>query len=147
MKPKKKRKTGSGAERRAVRPRLSPRRELGALFRTPAAWLALCCVMALPLFAKEKKPITKTVQGEVLDASNNPIIGASVELTDETAGTTVGVYTENGGRYQFTDLKLNHDYKVQAKYKGQASEIRHASSLDDRGIVVLNLSIPPPSSP
>jgi hypothetical protein len=32
---------------------------------------------------------------------------------------------------------------VQAKYNGQASDVRHASSLDDRGIVVLNLTIQP----
>ncbi len=109
--------------------------------------LALSCTLALPLFAKKKQPLTKTVQGEVLDSSNNPIVGASVELTDETAGTSLGLYTEVGGRYTFTDLKPNHDYKVQAKYKGQASEVRHASSLDDRGIVVLNLTIPPSASP
>ena len=117
------------------------------LTRLMRACLLLFCILPVALAAKQKKPLTKTVQGEVLDASNNPIVGASVELTDETAGTTLGLYTLAGGRYKFTDLKPNHDYKVQAKYKGQSSELRHASSLDDRGIIVLNLTISPPASP
>ena len=143
MRKKRKKKTGSArALAAAERPRGSR-----FLLVVTAACLALVCVLPLPLAAKKKPPLTKTVQGEVLDASNNPIVGASVELTDETAGTTLGLYTAAGGRYEFTDLKPNHDYKVQAKYKGLASEVRHASSLDDRGIVVLNLAIPPPASP
>ena len=147
MRKKRKKKIGSaGTLPAAERPRGSrgePRFPLVII----AASLALISVLSLPLAAKKKPPLTKTVQGEVLDASNNPIVGASVELTDETAGTTLGLYTVAGGRYEFTELKPNHDYKVQAKYKGLASEVRHASSLDDRGIVVLNLTIAPPASP
>jgi hypothetical protein len=142
MRKKRKKRTGSGAG--APGPRAAGAGGCGLLF---AACIALFWILPPSLTAKEKKPLTKTVQGEVLDASNNPIVGASVELTDETAGTTLGIYTEAGGRYEFTELKPNHDYKVQAKYKGQASDVRHASSLDDRGIVVLNLTIPPATSP
>lgn len=87
------------------------------------------------------------MQGEVLDAGNNPIVGATVELTDASTGKTFGKYSEAGGRYQFTDLKPTDDYQVQATYKGQQSEVRHSSSLDDRSVVFLNLTIPPPASP
>jgi Carboxypeptidase regulatory-like domain len=139
MRKKRKKRTGSFF-RAAARGRL-------AIYGKLCGACALIWILPLSLAAKEKKPLTKTVQGEVLDASNNPIVGASVELTDETAGTTLGIYSEAGGHYQFTELKPNHDYKVQAKYQGRTSEVRHASSLDDRGIVVLNLSIPPLASP
>jgi len=147
MRKRKKKKIGSaGTLPAAERPRGS--RELPRfLLLITAASLTLVCVLSLPLAAKKKPPLTKTVQGEVLDASNHPIVGASVELTDETAGTTLGMYSAAGGRYEFTTLKPNHDYKVQAKYKGLASQVRHASSLDERDIVVLNLTIPPPASP
>ncbi|HEV2425110.1 MAG TPA: carboxypeptidase-like regulatory domain-containing protein [Terriglobia bacterium] len=143
---KRKRKTGSGGAGRDGGPPPNQRR-CGVLLLVSGVCLAVLCVFALPLSAKKKPPLTKTVQGEVVDASNRPIVGASVELTDETAGTKLGLYTAAGGRYEFTALKPNHDYKVQASYQGQASEVRHASSLDDRGIVVLNLTIPPPASP
>lgn len=146
MRMKRKKKTGNGAANREDGPYRQQGRS-GLLLLICAACLVVLCIPLLPLSAKKKPPLTKTVQGEVVDASNHPIVGASVELTDETAGTTLGLYTEAGGRYEFTELKPNHDYKVQARYKGQASDVRHASSLDDRGIVVLNLTIPPPSSP
>lgn len=146
MKMKRKKKTGSGALSREDGPCRQQRRS-GLLLLMSAACLAALCILSLPISAKKKPPLTKTVQGEVVDASNHPIVGASVELTDETAGTKLGLYSEAGGRYEFTELKPNHDYKVQATYKGQASAVRHASSLDDRGIVVLNLTIPPPASP
>ena len=110
----------------------------------------ICCGMIVLLAgtaaAKKKKPLTKTIQGEVLDRDNNPIVGASVELTDVTSGKTLGIYTEADGRYQFSDLKPSDDYQVQATYKGQQSDVRHASALDDEGVKVLNLAIPPPAS-
>jgi hypothetical protein len=144
---KRKKKTGSAGPLRAPEQPRGSRGEVRFLLAIITACLALVCVLPLSLAAKKKPPLTKTVQGEVLDASNNPVVGASVELTDETAGKTLGLYTEAGGRYAFTELKPNHDYKVQAKYKGMASEVRHASSLDEDNIVVLNLTISPSASP
>jgi hypothetical protein len=115
--------------------------------RTKAA--AICCGIALfftvAAIAK-KKPLTKTIQGEVLNGENNPIVGASVELTDVTTGKTLGIYSEEGGRYHFTDLKPSDEYQVRAAYKGQQSEVRRASALDEEGVRVLNLTIPPPAS-
>lgn len=111
---------------------------------------AVCCGVVLLLAgtaaASKKKPLTKTIQGEVLDRDSNPIVGASVELTDVTSGKTLGIYSESGGRYQFTDLKPSDDYQVRATYKGEQSDVRHASALDDEGVKVLNLTIPPPPS-
>ena len=113
--------------------------------------VAVCCVLAL-LFtgtfsaAKKKKPLTKTIQGQVFDQDNNPLVGASVELTDVTSGKTLGIYAEEGGRYHFTDLKPIDDYQVRAAYKGQQSDVRHVSALDDEAVRVLNLTIPAPAS-
>lgn len=111
-----------------------------------AACLAFTAFTPPSLAAKQKKPPTKTIQGEVLDRTDNPIAGAAVQLTDTTTGKTLGIYSQTGGRYEFTELRPTDEYQVQATYKGQQSEVRHASSLDDRAIVVLNLSIPPPAS-
>ena len=106
-----------------------------------AASLAL--LVPSGLAAKKHPPPTKTVQGEVFDNAGKPIVGAAVELTDETANKKYGVYSEAGGRYRFTGLTPTHDYAVKATYRGRKSEVRHASSLDDRAIMVLNLTVPP----
>lgn len=92
--------------------------------------------------AKEKKPETKTVSGVVLDDADNTIQGATVELTDLQSGKAWDIYSQEGGQYQFTDLRLDHDYTVKAMYKGSSSEVRQVSSLDMRTRPVMNLSIP-----
>ena len=129
--------------------RLSPTRiaNYGSawLFVLPLMCLAFCTLPVIVL-AKQKQPPTKTIQGKVLDDSSSPIVGAAVQLTDTTTGKTLGIYTENGGRYVFAELKPTDDYQVQASYKGRQSEVRKASSLGDESLVVLNLTIPPPAS-
>jgi Carboxypeptidase regulatory-like domain len=120
---------------------------VGDLVRA-AATLGAAAALLVPmgLAAKAKAPPTKTVQGAVLDSANKPIAGAAVELTDETTNKKYGIYSEAGGRYRFTGLTPSDDFSVKAIYQGRKSEVRHASSLDDRDIVVLNLTIPAPSS-
>lgn len=118
--------------------------------RHSVAIIVVACGLALApagAMAKKKKPPTKTVSGEVLDQANNPIVGASVELTDLRTGKKLAIYSEAGGRYSFAGLAPTDDYEVQATYQGQKSELRKASSLDDREIMVLNLRIPPLPEP
>lgn len=98
------------------------------------------------VFGKQKKVTSKTVSGVVLDQAENGIDGATVTLKDLYTGKTIAVYTRDGGHYQFSDLKFNHDYEIHADSKGVKSETRQVSSVDPRARIVLNLKIPPPSS-
>ena len=95
--------------------------------------------------AKEKAPQTRTVRGVTMDEANNLIQGAVVELTDLQTKKVVDVYSQEGGQYQFTDLRFDHDYTVQARYKNLSSEVRQVSSLDTRTPLVLNLTLHKPS--
>jgi hypothetical protein len=94
--------------------------------------------------AREKKAVTKTVSGVVLDRAENGIAGATIELTDLQTGKAVAIYSQEGGQYYFTDLQPSHDYKIQASLKGSSSEARQISSLDTRMRVVINFTIPGP---
>lgn len=95
--------------------------------------------------SKEKKPQSKTVSGVVIDAKENFIQGAAIELKDLQTGKVLDIYSQEEGQYQFTDLRFDHDYTVQAMYKGSYSEVRQVSSFDTRDRLVLNLTIPEPS--
>jgi hypothetical protein len=95
--------------------------------------------------AKEKTPQTRTLRGVTMDEANNLIQGAVVELTDLQTKKVVDVYSQEGGQYQFTDLRFDHDYTVQATYKNLSSEVRQVSSLDTRTPLVLNLTLHKPS--
>jgi hypothetical protein len=115
---------------------------------------ALCSLLAVagllypPGLAakKEKAPTTKTVSGMVMDKTENGIGGAEVTLKDLQTGKIVAIYAEPNGQYQFSDLDPHHDYQIQARFKGVASETRHVSSIDTRTKLVINLTIPPPGS-
>jgi hypothetical protein len=104
-------------------------------------FLLIAC--APRLLAKEKKPVTKTIAGAVLDGADNPIVGAAVELEDIQDNKKFAKYSQEGGKYQFTDLDPKHDYEVQVSFKGMSSEVRKVSSLDDRLIVVVNFTLTP----
>jgi hypothetical protein len=93
--------------------------------------------------AKETKP-TRVVSGIVSDASENPISGAVVTLTDLQNGKKMAIFTGQTGTYQFSDLEITRDYEVQATYKGVSSRVRRISTIDPRNRIVLNLRIPPP---
>lgn len=122
--------------------RTSQRTRKGFWLATSAA-VFLSAFSALGLVAKEKK-IPRVVTGRVLDEAETGIVDAAVTLTNLETGKKIATYTSEGGRYQFSDLKTNHDYEVQASYKGLSSGARKVSSLDNRNTIVLNLRIPPP---
>jgi len=107
------------------------------------AWLLHASGLAAK---KQKGPTTKTVSGLVMDKADNGIGGAQVTLKDLQTGKTVAIYAEPNGQYQFANLDPHHDYEIQAKFKGGASEIRQVSSLDTRWKLVINLTILPPGS-
>lgn len=114
----------------------------------------LCCLLAVACFLpasglaakKNKAPTTKTVTGQVQDPEEKTLGGAEVTLKDLQTGKSLAIYADANGQYQFTDLDPHHDYEIQAKFKGVASETRQVTSFDTRWKVVINLTIPPPSS-
>lgn len=145
-------------EKEAGSRRVGEARESGSLPERLAA--GLCCVRRIrglllcalagilvaqwsALGAKETKPI-RVVSGVVSDASENPISGAVVTLTDLQNSKKMATYTGQSGTYQFSDLQITRDYEVQATYKGVSSRVRRISTIDPRNRIVLNLRIPPP---
>jgi Carboxypeptidase regulatory-like domain len=110
------------------------------------AVLAACGLLAVSasLSAKQRKAAIRVVSGVVMDQQDRPLLGAVVEMTDVQTGKGQAMYTQADGRYEFSGLNPDHDYHLQAKYKGLASEVRTASSFDTRDRIVLNLTVPPP---
>jgi len=136
---------------KVLAPLIFPKRRVPARHPERLAVLALVLaafgltVAAPSLLAKKKKPpTTKTVQGQVLDAQDNGIVGAAVEMTNLSTGKKTAMYTEEGGRFVFTGLETFNDYAFRATDKGKTSDTRKISSWDTRMRVVVNLHVPPP---
>lgn len=114
------------------------------LCKALTAAFVLLVISGLNLEAKKKEPTTKTVSGRVLDPSENGIDGATVTIKDLQTGKSYSTYSQTDGTYHYSDLQPNHDYEIQAVYKGVASEVRQVSSFDTRMRLTVNLTIPPP---
>ena len=106
--------------------------------------VAMLCGTAAGL-AKDKTPTSRTLSGVVMDEAENLIKGAAIELTDLQTKKVLEIYSQEAGQYQYSDLRFDHDYTVQATYNGLSSEVRQVSSIDPRWHMVLNLTLLKPT--
>ena len=101
---------------------------------------------------KDKAPTSKTVSGQVVDDSGQPLNGALVTLTDDKTKEKRTYFTKKDGRYTFEELNFNNDYDITAKWKAFSSEERKLSQYDHAAKIVRILEVktpegaPPPGS-
>jgi hypothetical protein len=101
---------------------------------------------------KEKNPTTRTVTGQVVDDSGQPLEGALVTLIDNKSKERHEYFTKKDGRYRFEDLSFSVDYQLQAKWKNLVSDERKLSQYDHTARIVRLLEVttpegaPPPAS-
>jgi hypothetical protein len=101
---------------------------------------------------KDKNPTTRTVTGQVVDDSGQPLEGALVTLVDGQTKERHEFFTKKDGRYRFEDLSFSVDYQLRAKWKSLTSEERKLSQYDHTARIVRLLEVttpegaPPPAS-
>lgn len=138
---------GNGASTRSAKAlRLPATRRV-----TRAPKLALLLVVLLmatgAACAKDHTPTTRIVSGVVFDDAQNTVQGATVELKDLQTGKVLDIYSQDQGQYQFTDIRFDHDYTVQAIFKGASSETRKVSMFETRWHLFMNLTVTAPTAP
>lgn len=84
----------------------------------------------------------RTVQGFVLDKSQNPIANGIVYLRNKKTNNIRTHISDSQGHYQFTGLDPNVDFEIHAEYKKVKSAHHTISSYDDRRTFEVNLVIP-----
>lgn len=76
----------------------------------------------LPLTFLFSQGADNQVSGTVIDATENySLIGATVMATNQSTGFSVGVITDNNGRFLLQDLPLGGPYSIRISYLGYAS--------------------------
>lgn len=83
----------------------------------------------------------KTVRGEVVDKSDNPVGTAVVFLKNTRSNQVRSYIADSRGNYRFSGLDPNADYELHAEKDGDKSQTRNVSSLDSRMDIVLNLKL------
>ena len=106
--------------------------------------LSVLLLLALPLSAQKKTKedtSTRSLQGAVTDATDNPVEGAVVKLKDTKTLQVRSFITKADGNYHFHGLNPDVDYEVKADYQGATSNNRTLSSFDTRRTAILNLKL------
>jgi Carboxypeptidase regulatory-like domain len=115
---------------------------------TRKAIFAACCITAfsvavrgVALFAQQRGPTQRTVQGKVVDGSNAPIKGAVVYLKDSRSLSVKSFFSDDGGNFRFGQLSQTSDYEVWAENNGKKSGVKTVSSFDNKNQFFINLKI------
>ena len=110
--------------------------------------IASCCMtaffVAVPdaaVFAQDRGPAQRVVQGKVVDADNAPIKGAVVYLKDSRSLAVKSYFSDDQGGYRFGQLSPNTDYEIWAESNGKKSAVKTISSFDSKNQFNINLKI------
>lgn len=110
--------------------------------------LAVSCMTAFSVavrgaavFAQDRGPAQRVVQGKVVDGANSPIKGAVVYLKDSRSLSVKSYFSDDQGGYRFGQLSQNSDYEVWAENNGKKSSVKNISSFDNKSQFYINLKI------
>lgn len=134
--------------------RMRRTRERKSEVRSTPQWiliLSVAALCALSLAGQKKKgkedENTRTLQGLVSDADDNPAVGAVVQLKDLHTLQIRSFITKDDGVYHFSGLKTDTDYEVKAQMNGWSSRERTLSTFDSRKNPTINLKLDKRSEP
>jgi len=111
---------------------------------------ALICAMltcAPPLRAQDNKHLnedvnTRSLEGVVTDAGDQPVNGAIVLLKDMKTLSIRSYITHEDGAYHFAGLSTNVEYQVSARTEhGESSGAKTLSVFDTKKTAVINLKL------
>jgi hypothetical protein len=109
---------------------------------------ALVLMVSTGVFAQKKtreerreEANSRSVQGLVVGADDQPSVGAVVQLKDMRTLQVRSFITLNDGMYHFSGLRADIDYQLTAKSGETAAGPRTLSIFDNRKEAILNFKL------
>ena len=75
--------------------------------------IALTALLLLAAVGVNAQVTTASMAGKVTDASNEPIIGATVQAVHQPSGSRYGTVTNVDGRYSIQGMRTGGPYRVE----------------------------------
>ncbi len=94
-----------------------------------------------PVAGPAGTPITRSIEGTVLDAHGSPVPRAVVLLKDTKTLQVRSYLAQNDGKYHFYGLSSDINYELRAQANGLTSLIRTVSVFESHRLVTLNLKL------
>ena len=88
-----------------------------------------------------KEANTRTIDGTVKDASDNPMAYAIVQLKNTKTSNIVDFATKDDGKFVFRDLPMDITYELLAKHGDVATPVKKVSVYDTRKHIILNFQL------
>jgi hypothetical protein len=103
----------------------------------------LTCVGSLLLLGMTAGagPSIRRVSGTVTDQCGLPLKGAVVQIENTTLLGIRSYITQNGGKYHFSGLSSDADYRLEAKYQNAEGSPKTLSQFDSSDTKVINLRV------
>ena len=84
------------------------------------------------VYAQDRGPAMRTLEGKVENKSGQPIKGAVVYLKDDRSSSVRSALSGDDGSFRFVQLAQSTDYEVWAKLDATRSKSKTISSFDSK---------------
>src|ERR1700722_18173256 len=105
------------------------------------AIVLLCAGGGLLAQPKNDDNTTRTVEGVVTNAANQPVAKAVVQLKNTKTLQIRSFITSDGGSYHFAGLGTDVEYQVKAVHDGVSTSWKTLSVFDSRKTPVIDLKL------
>ena len=94
-----------------------------------------------PVTGPAGTPITRSIEGTVLDAHGSAVPKAVILLKDTKTLQVRSYLTQDDGKYHFYGLSSDINYELRAQANGLTSPVKTVGVFDSHRIVTLNLKL------
>ena len=102
--------------------------------------IVLFCA-ALQAQKKNEDTTTRTVEGMVSNAANQPVAKAVVQLKNTKTLQIRSFITQDDGSYHFAGLGTDVEYQLKAEHEGATSSWKTLSVFNSKKTAVINLKL------